>query len=143
MNKAKELFAKYKEVIMYLVFGALTTIVSWGTYALFVRGIGINISVGNALSWICAVTFAFFTNKFFVFRSKEIKPSVFFKELVSFFSARIVTGAIEIVGVPLLVKLGLNQTIFGTEGMLSKIIVSVLVVILNYVFSKLIVFRKK
>ncbi len=65
------------------------------------------------------------------------------KEFISFVAARAVTGVIEIFGVPLLVKIGLNQRIFGVDGALSKVIVSVVVVVLNYVFSKLIVFKNK
>ncbi len=152
MAKIKELWNKYKEIIMYLIFGVLTTVVSWVTYAGFTMiipdfSIGsltkMNIVIANVLSWICAVLFAFVTNKLWVFESKSWKFSLVMKELWLFIVARLLTGVIEWVGVPLLVQLGLNQTIFGIEGMLSKILVSVIVVILNYVFSKLIVFRKK
>ncbi len=148
----KNLWTKYKEVIMYLIFGVLTTVVSWLTYALFTKiipdfSIGsftdMKIAVANVLSWICAVVFAFITNKLWVFDSKSWKFSLVMKELWLFVVARLLTGVIEWVGVPLLVMAGLNQTIFGIEGMVSKVLVSVIVVILNYVFSKLIVFRKK
>lgn len=139
-----------KEVISYLFFGVLTTVVSWVSYALFVKVLGVSgpddtlkISVCNVLSWIAAVLFAYITNKIFVFESRSFKPSVLGKELVSFVGSRLLTGVIEWVGVPLLVKIGLNQVIAGTEGMLAKILVSIIVVILNYVFSKLFVFKGK
>ena len=138
-----------REVFMYLVFGVLTTVVSWASYALFIKILGgisnsdVRISVANVLSWIAAVLFAFITNKLWVFDSKSWKPSIVIKELGMFVVARLATGCIEWFGVPLLVKIGVNQELFGTEGMLAKIIASVLVVIINYFFSKLLIFKKK
>jgi len=142
MNKLKELFVKYKEILLYLIFGGLTTVVSWGTYIIFVKYMGMAITPGKALSWVCAVLFAFVTNKLWVFESKSWAPKTAIRELVSFFGARAATGALEIFGVPALVKLGMDQQVFGTDGMLANIVVSVVVVILNYVFSKLLIFRK-
>lgn len=138
-----------REVFMYLVFGVLTTVVSWASYALFIKILGgisnsdVRISVANVLSWIAAVLFAFITNKLWVFDSKSWKPSVAIKELGMFVVARLATGCIEWFGVPLLVKIGVDQELFGTEGMVAKIIASVLVVIINYFFSKLLIFKKK
>lgn len=131
------------EVIRYLVMGAATTIVSWGTYALFAKAFGWSITLANILSWICAVVFAYLTNKVWVFHSYSWKISYIMKEAALFVSARLVTGVIEMAGVPLLVKLGMDQEIFGVKGMMAKVAVSVLVVILNYIFSKLIIFRNK
>ncbi len=139
-----------REVFMYLVFGVLTTVVSWASYALFVRifeklidSNSVQVAVANVLSWIAAVLFAFVTNKLWVFDSKSWKGNIVIKELGSFIAARLATGCIEWFGVPLLVKLGMDQELFGTKGMLAKIIASVLVVILNYFFSKLLIFKKK
>lgn len=139
-----------KEVFMYLVFGVLTTVVSWASYLVFNRLISnisensnLGINVSNVLSWIAAVLFAFVTNKLWVFESKSWKGSVVLRELGSFITARLATGCIEWFGVPLLVKVGVDQVILGTEGMLAKIIASVLVVIINYFFSKLLIFKKK
>lgn len=131
------------EIIRYLVMGGLTTVVSWGTYALFARNLGMGITVSNILSWVCAVIFAYLTNKVWVFHSYSWKIGFVLREVALFFSARLATGVIEMAGVPLLVKAGLNQKLFGVKGMLAKVAVSVLVVILNYVFSKLIIFRKR
>lgn len=150
MKKIKELFLKYKEIIMYLIFGVLTTVVSWGSYALFEILLGVFIkeaivlsSVANVLSWIIAVLFAFVTNKLWVFESKSWKGSVLVKELGSFVGSRLLTGVLEWFGVPLLMLIGLDQSILGIEGMLAKILISVIVVILNYILSKLLVFRNK
>lgn len=145
----KRMFFKYKEVIMYLIFGVLTTFVSWGSYALFemafekaIVDVKVLVAVANVLSWVAAVLFAYITNKLFVFESKSFKPTVVFKEMGLFVGSRLISGAVEWVGVPLLVWIGLNQTIFGVEGMFAKVLVSVIVVILNYILSKLLVFKK-
>ena len=146
----RKMFTKYKEIIMYLIFGVLTTFVSWGSYALFEMAFKVAIidtevlvAVANVLSWVAAVLFAYITNKIFVFESKSFKPTVVFKEMGLFVGSRLISGAVEWVGVPLLVWIGLNQTIFGIEGMVAKVLVSVIVVILNYILSKLLVFKKE
>lgn len=143
MDSLKKLFVKYKEIIMYLIFGVCSTVVSWGSYALFVKAFSLSVELGNVLSWICAVLFAFVTNKLWVFESKTWEPKKAISEFVTFIGSRLITGVIEMAGVPLLVRLGLSQTIFGVDGMLAKVLVSVIVVILNYVFSKLIIFKGK
>ncbi len=148
----KKIFDKYREIIMYLIFGVATTVVSWVSYAIFTKlistiyfwGITIeNTTTANVLSWICAVLFAFVTNKIWVFDSKSWRPSIAVKEFGLFVASRIASGIIEIGGVPLLILIGLDQTIFGIEGMFAKVLVSVIVVILNYIFSKLFIFKKK
>ncbi len=143
METVKNLYFKYKEIINYLIFGALTTAVSWGTYSLFVKGFGMTVSVGNVLSWICAVLFAFFTNKLFVFESKSWAPATAIREFFSFIGARLATGAIEWIGVPFFSTHGLTHPLFGVKGLLAKIVVSIVVIILNYLFSKFLIFFKK
>ena len=143
MQRIKELFIKYKEVIMYLIFGVATTLVNWIVYSLLMKTSVINMTVSNAIAWFAAVVFAYITNKIFVFESKSWNPAEVWKEVVKFFGARIATGVIEIVGLPLLYYIGVKQSIFGVEGFLAKILVSVIVVILNYVFSKIFVFSTK
>ena len=152
----KELLSKYREVIAYLFWGVCTTAVNWVSYSVLVwglsadttwtiGGISINtdIAVANVLSWVIAVIFAFFTNKLFVFQSKSFQAKVFWPEFGKFISARIVTGIIEIVCVPLLVGIGLDFALFGIEGSAAKVCVSIIVVILNYIFSKFFVFKRK
>lgn len=147
----QELLIKYKEIILYLIMGVATTVVNWVAYAIFVKlfpshiqilGMALNILIANIIAWIIAVLFAYVTNKIFVFESYSWKPVFVAKEFGLFVSARAITGIFEILCVPFLVSIGLNQTILGVEGMLSKIAVSVIVMILNYVFSKLIIFKK-
>lgn len=148
----KKLWNKFHEIIMYLIFGIGTTVVSWATFAIFTKIVptftllGITVdhtTSANVLSWICAVVFAYITNKLWVFDSKSWKPSVAFKEFWLFVSSRLLTGIIEWVGLPILMAIGFDQSILGIEGMVAKILVSVIVVILNYVLSKLFIFKRK
>lgn len=148
IEKIKQLIIKYRELITYVIAGGLTTLVNWLTYTAMVKLTSLGdsltgITISNAIAWIVGVVFAFVINKLWVFESKSKKAKVVIFEFISFTAARGVTGLIEIFGLPALIKIGLSQTIFGIEGMLAKVLVSVIVVILNYVFSKLIVFRKK
>ncbi len=149
-----KIFTKYKEIIIYVVFGLLTTVVSWLSYALFANVFGLRVFFSNLFSWIFAVSFAFVTNKLWVFESKTWNLKVVTKEAAAFFSSRIFTGVIEILSVPLLVKTGIDSfftsvfqklhlgfSFLMTEGMCSKIAVSVIVIILNYVLSKMFVFK--
>ena len=136
-----KIYHAYKEAIDYLFWGGMTTVVSWGTYSLFVL-LGASVFWGNAGSWVCAVAFAFVTNKLWVFQSKSWAGSVVFPELGKFLSSRVATGIFEMIAVPALVAIGLNQTIFGIDGMVSKVVVSIAVIVLNYVLSKLFVFKK-
>ncbi|MBR3738454.1 MAG: GtrA family protein [Eubacterium sp.] len=145
-----------KEIVMYIVFGLLTTLVGWGTYIVFENALKLSVFWSNLLSWICAVSFAYITNKLWVFESKSFDLKILFKEIPAFLASRGITGVFEIVFVPLLAKWGFDNPffrlaqgmnikadVFFTEGIYSKISVAIIVVILNYVFSKLIVFKKE
>ena len=142
MKRIKDFLLSHREIISYLFWGGMTTIVSWGSYSLFVLILK-SVTVSNILSWICAVLFAFITNKIWVFRSRIWSLTVVLPEFWKFIAYRLATGALEIIGVPFLVKIGLNQQIFGIDGIVAKVLVSVAVVILNYVSSKLSVFKKR
>ena len=164
MDKIKALFVKYKEIIMYIIFGVLTTLVNWVVYTVLIKIFGgaaesetvmfalfgkditmkiFYIFIANFVAWVAGVVFAFVTNKIWVFESKSWRFGLVMKELWLFIAARLLTGVLEWFGVPALVAAGLDQPLFGIDGFLAKVIVSVIVVILNYVFSKLIIFRKK
>lgn len=132
-----------REIFLYIVFGVLTTAVNFGVYTVLVHFVGLSITVSNAVAWVAGVLFAFVTNKLFVFESRSFRLGTLVREFLSFVAARAATGVLEIFGVPALVKLGLDQTILGVKGAVSKAVVSVAVIILNYVFSKLLIFRKK
>jgi putative flippase GtrA len=143
MTNIKAIFNKYKDVIAYLFFGGVTTLVNWVTYTICVSLLDVSVNISNVVAWIMAVLVAFVTNKYFVFNSKSFKFKILLKEFGLFLSSRIFSGAIEIIGVPFLIAIGLNQTLFNIEGMMAKIVISVIVVVLNYVLSKIIVFRNK
>ena len=137
-----------EEIILYIVYGALTTLVNFTATVLLKKFVFTSEQTGeftlcNAIAWGISVVFAFFTNKLFVFKSKSFAPAVFAKEFISFVAARALTGVLEIVLPEALMKAGLDQTLFGVKGMVAKIAVSVFVIVLNYVFSKLVSFRKK
>lgn len=140
-KKMKDIFQRYREQIMYLIFGVLTTIINWLVYVLLVTA-GQDLEITNAIAWIAAVLFAYFTNRAFVFQSKATDKNAVFKEFVMFFGSRIATGIVEIVGFPLLYRIGMNQAIFAVDGFMAKIIISIVVIVLNYVCSKLIVFNE-
>ena len=133
-KKIFEIYKKYQEVINYLIFGVLSTIVSISSYALFTRLFNINYNISNVLSWILAVSFAFVTNRLYVF---NVKNSNVFKDLIKFFTSRITTLIVEIILMFLMVG------ILNINDMISKIIAQFIVIVLNYVFSKLFVFNKK
>lgn len=136
-EKLKALFRKYYDLITYLVFGVLTTVVNYIVYLPCYNLWGFSASQSNLIAWAAAVAFAFLTNKPFVFRSHDWSPKVVIPELVKFIGTRIGSGALE-TGI-----LFLAVDLAGMDGNLWKLLTSVLVVILNYIGSKLLVFRKK
>lgn len=135
-------YNKYKEQILYLVFGIIVTLVNWIVYAVLVAVINMGITVSNAIAWLAAVVTAFVTNKLFVFESKSIDKVSIFKEAIAFLLARISTGIFEVVAPSILFIIGLDGMLFGIDGFYAKLIVSIIVVILNYILSKKIVFKK-
>ncbi len=146
--RLKELLNKYKEIISYVFWGVMTTAVSFITYSLFTLlftaflDTAAAIFISNGLSWVCAVLFAFITNKLWVFDSKSFEKAVVVPEFLKFLSSRIATGVLEMAGLPLLVYLGLGGALFGIEGLVAKIVINIIVIVLNYVFSKLLIFKK-
>lgn len=130
------LYKKYKEIINYLIFGGLTTLVSIVTYALFTKLFLINYLISNVLSWIIAVLFAFITNKLFVFESKSKDKKLVTKEITNFFFFRIVSLVIEMVIMYIFVDL------LSINDLITKVIAQVIVILSNYIFSKVFVFKK-
>lgn len=147
----KKLINKYKELILYVIFGGMTTLVNLITLKAFNMILGDKrYLISNVIAWLVSVIFAYITNKLFVFESKSWKINVVGKEVFSFFSARVFSLLIEEAGLYLLVDLAnlgdKTVNVFGVVIggiMISKIILAVVVVILNYVFSKLVIFKKK
>ena len=130
-EKIIELYKKYKEIIVYLVFGGLSTIVNFVSYFIFARIIGIDEVISSGLSWLCAVIFAYLTNKIFVFNSKTTTTKELIKEAITFVSCRVLSGIFCDVG-----TFAIMVKVFKINDIIAKIITQVMVVIVNYIFSK-------
>ena len=136
IDKCLKLYKKYEEIINYLIVGVLTTLVSIGTYGLFAKIIGINYLISNIISWVVSVAFAYITNKIFVFKNKEKEKKQVFIQIYQFVKYRLFSLIIDILLMYAFVEL------VKIDDMISKIIVHVIVIVLNYVFSKIFVFKK-
>lgn len=134
-----KMYHKYEEIINYLIIGGLTTLVSLIVYYGLTLTIlnpnnGLELQITNIISWIISVTFAYFTNRKYVFKQKD---NVNMKEASQFYLSRVSTLLIDMLLMYVFVtKLAFNDKIV-------KIIVQVIVIILNYILSKYIVFKKK
>ncbi len=135
--------SKRREVTMYLLFGVIVTLANWITYSLLVVCTPASVTISNFIAWVVAVVIAFLTNKFFVFENKGNSPKIILLEALLFLGMRVATGIFEIFLPTLLIWLGLNQSLFEIDGFYAKLIVSIIVVVLNYILSKLVVFSKK
>lgn len=138
METVKKLLTKYREQISYLFFGVLTTAVNFITYAILTQlslfDGDFGKSTANIIAWFTAVLFAFFTNKFFVFKHKNDSPLL--REFFTFFGARVVSGFIENGGFVLFVD------VLHFNDFAVKLVIAVVVVVLNYVLSKFLIFKK-
>ena len=162
----KKLFHKYREIILYLVFGVLTTVVGFGTYFLIMAGaehilhipmddetsltyLAVYL-VAQIIQWVAAVLFAFFTNRAWVFTEADRSKGAFGRQLVLFAGSRVASLLLDLgvtYGCTLLLAMWITKSpiILGIEltpGVIAKLVAAVLVIIANYVLSKLIVFRK-
>ena len=137
MKKVISLLKKYEEVISYLFFGGLTTLVNYIVYLPCYNILQWSGTLSNAVAWVVAVAFAFVTNKPFVFKSHDWSAKTLFPELTKFVGCRIGSGLLETAIIFLTVDM------LSWNGIVWKIITSILVVLLNYVASKLLVFRQK
>lgn len=150
MNRIKGLINKYKEPILYLIFGVLTTLVNFVSFYLLNKAAGEEYYlINNVIAWFFAVIFAYVTNKLWVFESKGFALKTVVKEIPEFFAARLFSLAVEEGGLWLFVdRLGFDRfsfSLFGFEftgKLIAKVALAVIVVILNYFFSKFIIFKK-
>lgn len=129
-------YNKYREVLMYLVFGALSTVVNIVSFYILDK-LGVSLYINNFISWALSVIFAFVTNKLVVFESKSSDKKDLVREASSFVLARVFSLIVDM----LCISLFINVLHIGK--MISKIISNVIVIIINYVFSKLFIFKKK
>lgn len=133
----KKLIVKYKSFISYAVFGVLTTLVNMAVYAFLYNLLKMPNVVSTILAWFMAVLFAFITNKLWVFDSKSFDFKILRHEIPTFFGCRILTGVLDVAIMYFAVD------VFAWNATLWKLISNVLVIIINYVASKLLIFRKK
>ena len=138
MDKIKELYLKYKEIVNYLIFGVLTTVVSLVTYYICVYTVldpeqAVQLQIANVISWILGVAFAYVTNRKFVFESNE-KNKI--KEASKFVTSRIATLLMDMA----IMFIGLTLLKFNDK--IIKLVSQVVVIIANYLLSKIIVFNK-
>lgn len=162
----KNLFNKYREIIMYLVFGVLTTVVGFGTYFFIMLGAEHILHIpmddktsftylavylaAQIIQWVAAVLFAFFTNRAWVFTEADRSKGAFGRQLVLFAGSRVASFLLDLgvtYGCALLLDMWMEKdlVILGlalTPDIIAKLVAAVLVIIANYVLSKLIVFRK-
>ena len=138
LSKIIDLYKKYKEVINYLIFGVLTTVLNFAiyfilTFKLFNPNDAFQLQVVNVICWIICVCFAYFTNRKYVFDSKTENIK---KELFSFFGARLITLIMD------MSIMGIGVTILLLNDIIVKIISQIVVIVSNYLFSKILVFKK-
>lgn len=124
-----------KEVSMYLVFGVLTTLINLATYSVLVM-LGVHYGIATSVAFVLAVFFAYETNKRFVFDSVKTTNREETRQIAAFFSSRLATFGVETAGLVLLIE------VFGAGEQLSKYLMTAVVVVLNYVLSKHLVFKK-
>ena len=136
MKRLQTFLVKHKAVLVYLFFGALTTLVNFLVYYPLYNYLHLSATVSNIIAWAAAVIFAFLTNKPFVFNSNDWSMKTVFPEFWKFCVCRVGTGVLETL------VLFVTVDMLHLGGNIMKIIVSVVVVIVNYVGSKLFVFKK-
>lgn len=125
-----------KELILYIIFGGLTTVVNIAVFY-FLTLLGMEYLLANVIAWIISVVFAFLTNKLYVFNSKSFSFKLFLREAILFFMARGFSLAVDMVGMVILIEL------IHMDSLIAKIIVNIIVIVLNYILSKFLIFSKK
>jgi len=134
ISKIKDLMIKYKSIIAYLIVGGMTTLVNFVVYYFDLLVLDMPYKLNICVAWVAAVVFAYFPNKYIVFESKEKGKGI--GEFIKFVGSRITTLLFELVAMFLFID------IINIPEAISKVVVAVFIVILNYILSKLVVFRK-
>lgn len=137
MEKIKALFQKYRELILYVFFGGLTTIVNFVSYALLAKAAHVDEITSTVIAFVLSVIFAYLTNHKWVFQSRAAGWKAVSYEVATFFGGRVFSGLLDVLIMYVFV------TRLGCYDLLIKILSNILVIILNFIISKLIVFRKK
>lgn len=137
LNVFEPFYEKYKEVLLYLLFGGASFIISIGSYGFCNITLGINELIANIISWVLAVTFAFATNRIWVFDAPTDTFGGFMKQMLAFFGGRVVTLVIE--EIILLIFI----TVLQFASMPVKIVAQIVVIVMNYIISKWFIFKKE
>lgn len=135
--KIKELFIKYKDIIAYLFFGMCTTLVNVIIYGICTRLFDLTVMPSTIIAWIFAVVFAYLTNRKWVFHSSATRTKEILKEVVAFFSCRLGTGVVDWVWMLVFVD------VLHFNDVIMKFVANIIVIVLNYVTSKLVIFKKE
>lgn len=139
----KTMYRKYEEAVNYLFFGFLAFLVNMIAYAAAAKVLGADnekvmlVLIATSFAWIVAVLFAYWTNRTFVFKSKITDKAGVSKEFLTFVGARVVTGVMELAIMYIMVDIA------DIDDMIAKFVCNIIVIVSNYVFSKLWVFKKK
>lgn len=133
----KRIFKKYKEIILYVFFGGCTTLVNIIVYYVCAHPMSLATVPSTVIAWILSVAFAYITNRIYVFESRSKGYMTVLREIVSFVSCRLLTGLMDLAIMFVCVDL------LGLSDLIIKILSNVLVIILNYIASKCLIFRKK
>ena len=136
MNKIRALLTKHKDILPYLFFGVLTSLVDYAVYLPLHNLLDLSAAVSNIIAWAVAVIFAFLTNKRFVFKSNDWSIRTLMPEFWTFTLCRVCSGLMETA------FLFVMADLLAFDGNIMKLLISVVVVTLNYISSKLIVFKK-
>lgn len=137
MGGLRRIFLKYRELISYVFFGGLTTLCNIFVYWVLARIFSADELISTAIAFVISVIFAFYTNRKWVFFSKEKGVRPVFFEGCKFFASRLFSGGLD------LLIMFIFVTILNYNDMIIKILSNILVIILNFIFSKLFVFKKK
>ena len=136
MRKIKSIWERYKELLLYVFFGGCTTLINILVYFVCRQWLAMSVVSADVAAWFLAVMFAYVTNKLYVFESKSWRVQVVAKELAEFLAARLLSLGVDVV------ILYVTVEIFGCLELLMKVVSNVVVIVINYIFSKWIIFRK-
>jgi putative flippase GtrA len=140
---------KYRDILLYIIFGGLTTVINYVAFVVF-RSLGLGLQTANATAWVFAVTFAYFTNRIWVFQSKATGFYPILREVVSFYLFRLLSLGMEapmlqalVYGIKTEAVLLIMGRSLRVDELISKVITNVVVIIINYIFSKFLIFRTR
>lgn len=137
MKFLKKIWNRYRDILLYLIFGGLTTVVNYAVYLPCYNLLGWSGAVSNVIAWVAAVVFAFVTNKPFVFQSHDWSPGVLMPELTKFVGCRVGSGILETAIIFVAV-----DWLHG-NGNIWKLVTAVFVIVFNYIGSKFLVFKSE